>query len=93
MLSKFKSEGKIEIPLKHKSSDLAHIEGAKIKGKLPSEIGIPQKTNILINYGESANWSDEKIARDTIQNFYDGNGHNLNDVGFLVEKLQTETLK
>jgi len=86
LLEKFNLEGKIEIPLKTKAASPEDIQKALIKEKSFSEIGIPQRTSMLKEYGDSANWSDEKIARDIIQNFYDGNDHSLDSVGLLIEK-------
>ena len=93
LLNRFKTEGRIEIPLKHKPASQANLDNASIKDRFLSKLGITQETNILKEYGNSANWSDEKIARDIIQNFYDGNGHNLDDVGILIQKTPTGKYK
>ena len=88
LLNKFHLQGRVEIPLTEKLVSETDIEKAKIKPEFFDEIGKAQRTSMLKEYGNSANWSSEKIARDIIQNFYDGNNHNLDDIGFLVEKLQ-----
>ncbi len=43
------------------------------------------ETNISEGYADSVNWSYEKIARDILQNFYDGHGHTLDGVKFEIE--------
>ncbi len=35
---------------------------------------------MTLSYAQKRNWSNEKIARDLMQNFYDGNGHTLEGV-------------
>lgn len=42
-------------------------------------------TNISEGYSESVVWNNDKIARDIIQNFYDGHGQTLNGVRFKFE--------
>ena len=51
-----------------------------------SELGQTENAKIKIRYAEAINWSNFKIARDLIQNFYDGNGHTLEGVTFKVDK-------
>ena len=50
------------------------------------EIRLEKRENagIKVKYGEKINWSNEKISRDIIQNFFDGNGHTLEGVTFSV---------
>ncbi len=93
LLDKFKQEGKVEIPKKAKVSATEDIEKAKIQFSDDLVLGKPQGTSLLTDYGNTSNWSDEKIARDILQNFYDGNGHSLDDAGILVEKLSNGNYK
>lgn len=39
-----------------------------------------QKTTISENYADSVQWNNDKIARDILQNFYDGHGQTLDGV-------------
>ncbi len=39
-----------------------------------------QLTNVTENYADSVQWSNDKIARDVLQNFYDGHGQTLDGV-------------
>ena len=49
---------------------------------------IPQQTsmNMAISVGETINWSNEKIARDMLQNFFDGHGQTLNGVKLKISQ-------
>lgn len=46
------------------------------------------KTSITESYSESVKWTNDKIARDILQNFYDGHGQTLDGVKFKFEPLQ-----
>ena len=39
-----------------------------------------QPTTISIGYADSVNWDNDKVARDILQNFYDGHGQTLDGV-------------
>lgn len=41
---------------------------------------------MTLSYAQKRNWSNEKIARDLMQNFYDGNGHTLEGVDIKVKQ-------
>lgn len=41
---------------------------------------------MTLSYAKKRNWSNEKIARDLMQNFYDGNGHTLEGVDLKVKQ-------
>lgn len=43
------------------------------------------ETNISEDYAQSVKWSNDKIARDILQNFYDGHGQTLDGVKFEIE--------
>lgn len=43
-----------------------------------------KETNWSENYADSINWSYDKIARDILQNFYDGHGQTLDGVKFEI---------
>ena len=48
-------------------------------------LGQTENARIKIRYGAKTNWSNTKIARDIMQNFYDGNGHTMEGVGVEVD--------
>ncbi len=93
LLDTFRTKGRIEIQQKVKSSSPEDIEKAKVILTDEVAFGKPQGTSLLTDYGNTSNWSDEKIARDILQNFYDGNGHSLDDVGVLIERLSSGKYK
>ncbi len=51
-----------------------------------SKLGVTEKAKIKVRYAEATDWSNFKIARDLMQNFYDGNGHTLEGVTVKVDK-------
>lgn len=58
-----------------------------------SNLDKTQKSKIMIRYCAKTNWSDFKIARDIMQNFYDGNGHTLEGVDIKIDKEPDGTYK
>lgn len=54
------------------------------------KLGIAEDAEIELKYGVKRNWSNTKIARDIMQNFYDGNGHTLEGVKIDVTKEGAE---
>ncbi len=46
------------------------------------------QTTIIEDYADSVKWDSDKIARDLLQNFYDGHGQTLNGVDINFEKQQ-----
>ncbi len=45
-----------------------------------------RKAGIKIAYGEHLPWNDDKIIRDILQNFYDGNGHTLDGTRISIKR-------
>ena len=57
-------------------------------------IPIPRtNTNFSESYADSVVWSSSKVARDILQNFYDGHGQTLNGVKFSVTPNEDGTHK
>ena len=52
----------------------------------PNEPTGVQDTDQSINIGETRIWDNHRLARDLLQNFYDGNGHTMEGVSISVEK-------
>lgn len=65
--------------LNPKISDIPSIEKDNDFNKTVS-------AQMTLSYAEKRNWSNEKIARDLIQNFYDGNGHTLEGIDLKVKQ-------
>lgn len=42
-----------------------------------------KESSIAVSYGKSVNWDSDKIARDLLQNFYDGHGQTLDGVNMI----------
>ena len=57
------------------------------------KLGKTENARIKIRYGAKTNWSNTKIARDIMQNFYDGNGHTMEGVGVEVTPQPDGTYK
>lgn len=64
------------------------VEGnTKIHPEDRAKLGIPEEAGYEIRYGKKRNWSDSKIARDIMQNFYDGHGYTMEGVSVEVVKV------
>lgn len=70
--------------LKPKISDTPSVEKDNDFNKTVS-------AQMTLSYAEKRNWSNEKIARDLMQNFYDGNGHTLEGVDIKVKQNDNGT--
>lgn len=59
---------------------------AYVTGK---EFGMSENlpTDLTKKYGKRVCWSDEKIARDILQNFYDAHGHSLEGTTIQIKKV------
>lgn len=76
---------KIEFPKSQKIMPEI-CKDAQISPDLP-DLGKAVSMKQTIEYGVQINWSNEKIARDILQNFYDGHGNTLDGVQMFMEKL------
>lgn len=70
--------------LKPKISDTPSVEKDNDFNKTVS-------AQMTLSYAQKRNWSNEKIARDLMQNFYDGNGHTLEGVDLKVKQNDNGT--
>lgn len=52
-----------------------------------------QMTNITESYADSVQWNNDKIARDVLQNFYDGHGQTLDGVRLHFEPTSNGKFK
>ena len=62
-------------------------KNASISGLNISDLGKTVNSDFKLNYGKRVNWSEQKIARDIMQNFYDGHGNTLDGVRLAIKKL------
>ncbi|MCQ2740126.1 MAG: hypothetical protein MJ237_07865 [bacterium] len=63
----------------------AHTDPA-IVHESPEELGVFISTKTSVNIGETRIWDRDRLARDLLQNFYDGNGYTLEGVSIDVVK-------
>ncbi len=56
-------------------------------------LNVEEDADIKIRYGTKLQWSNFKIARDILQNYYDGHGHTLEGVDIEVNKTENDTYK
>lgn len=85
MMKELGEKGSVELSipnaggLKPKISDTPSVEKDNDFNKTVS-------AQMTLSYAKKRNWSNEKIARDLMQNFYDGNGHTLEGVDLKVKQ-------
>ncbi|MFI3300613.1 MAG: hypothetical protein R3Y28_04245 [Candidatus Gastranaerophilales bacterium] len=85
--SKLHSDGNIDIEIPKVNYKKSVTDGdVSIAGRDVPDLGKPIETDFKLAYGERTDWSDEKIARDIMQNFYDGHGNTLEGVKIKMEK-------
>ena len=70
--------------LSPKISEIPNVENDK-------DLNKTVQARMTVSYAEKRDWSNEKIARDLMQNFYDGNGHTLEGVDIKVNKNENGT--
>ncbi len=82
-LNKF---GEINIPLSTQKHSDEEFKKASIDNINSSDLNLGQfiPIGMSVKYGKRTNWSNEKISRDILQNFYDANNHTLDGVGFSI---------
>jgi len=86
-MEQLEQNGKVQIDIKNKGGlNPTRTEEPIIHPDDVSRLGQVEKAGIKIKYGAKTNWSNSKIARDIMQNFYDGNGHTLEGVNIEVTK-------
>lgn len=85
---KFGKDGVIELTLPTTSKVKPVIsKNASIEGQNIPDLGKTVNSDFKLNYGKRISWSEEKIARDIMQNFYDGHGNTLDGVKIGLKKL------
>ncbi len=89
----FRKNGKLEISFP--TTDLVEpitCENAKITKNI-DYLGKEVFTDQSLNYGNQIKWSNKKIARDVLQNFYDGHSNTLDGVKMFIETLPNGEIK
>ncbi|MDY6383039.1 MAG: hypothetical protein SPL70_03955, partial [Cyanobacteriota bacterium] len=86
-MAQLDQNGQVQIDIKNKGGlNPTRGEEPIIHPEDVSRLGQVEKAGIKIKYGAKTNWSNSKIARDIMQNFYDGNGHTLEGVNIEISK-------
>lgn len=87
--STLKKKGKVEINIENTGGlNPTRNEKPIIEAGYESQLGVVEKSGIKIKYGERISWDNARIARDIMQNFYDGNGHTLEGVDISVQRTE-----
>lgn len=87
LMTQLKNSGEIHLDIVNKGGlNPTRVELPVIHENDMAKLGKVENARIKIRYGAKTNWSNEKIARDIMQNFYDGNGHTMEGVGINVVK-------
>lgn len=92
----FEETGKLEIFIDGPVGKIAGGEDVSkysIGDRVLTAVEQKQSTNISIEYGDVVDWTDQKIARDMLQNFYDGHGRTLNGVSLSLQRLENGKIK
>ncbi len=88
LLTQLKKTGKITLSIEDKGGmNPTRNDRAEIKEKDRDRLGQAVSTDIVLNIGASRPWENSRLARDIIQNFYDGNGYTMEGVDIQVEKV------
>lgn len=81
-------DGQIDITIPKLGEVKASVaKNAFLGDDIIDDLGKTIKTDITLDYGKRVNWSEQKIARDILQNFYDGHGNTLDGVQLFIQKL------
>ena len=87
LMSTLNTKGSVEVAIPDAGGlHPTNSENPVIHPEDVSKLGVTEKAKIKVRYAEATNWSNFKIARDLMQNFYDGNGHTLEGVTIKVDK-------
>lgn len=87
LMSTLNTKGSVEVAIPDAGGlNPTNSENPVIHPEDRSKLGVTEKVKIKVRYAEATNWSNFKIARDLMQNFYDGNGHTLEGVTIKVDK-------
>ncbi len=94
-ISNLESGNSIKIPFLQDSDKIkiSKAPNATLQAENMERLGKLENCDKAINAGITAKWDEEKIARDLLQNFYDGHGHTLDGVNMVVSKTKEGTYK
>lgn len=88
LLAQLETTGRMSLSIADKGGmNPTRNDLAEIKEKDRNRLGQAISTDIVLNIGASRPWENSRLARDLIQNFYDGNGYTMEGVDIKVEKV------
>lgn len=81
LIKKLDTEGTLNLDFPvEKEYKAVNAPNAYIGNRKIDNLNMKVNSDTTVRYGKGINWSNEKIARDIMQNFYDGHGHTLEGV-------------
>lgn len=81
LIKKLDAEGTLNLDFPvEKEYKAVNAPNAYIGNRKIDNLNMKVNSDTTVRYGKGINWSNEKIARDIMQNFYDGHGHTLEGV-------------
>ena len=84
----------LEIPFAQSEKiKIKKAEDAAIQGSFIQKIGVEEDCDKAMLAGKTTRWSSEKLARDILQNFYDGHGHTLDGVKMTITRTSNGSYK
>ena len=87
LLNEIKTKGNVLFKIRNKGGlNPVNNEKALIQEEDENKLDKCENARIKIKYGAKINWSNDKISRDILQNFFDGNGHTLEGTTFNIVK-------
>lgn len=94
LMKQLKKENKVSLSIDNEGGlNPTRSENPIIHPEDFERLNVVENAHIKIKYGAKTNWSNVKIARDIMQNFYDGNGHTLEGVKIDVVKTDNGSYK
>lgn len=88
LIEHLKQQGRLKFKLEDSENIAPTISPlAYLTDEDEKKVGKVIETDLTLEFGKRINWTNEKIARDIMQNFYDGHGNTLDGVDFDFEKL------
>ena len=88
LMSQLETTGSVSLSIEDKGGmSPARTDAPVIKDVDRSRLGVTKSSEVSINIGKTREWDNNRLARDILQNFYDGNGYTLEGVTISVKDL------
>ena len=86
LMGQLRQTGHVKLSIPNEGGVKVKPYDAEIHPEDNNRLDVTQDAGIKIRYGTKLQWSNFKIARDLLQNYYDGHGHTLEGVNIEVNK-------